>query len=65
MKTETEQMILMFAALVAVLSAQPLIAILLIGFSCTWVDAKWPAFDLEDYDRRMMQRSLRPWNKGN
>lgn len=64
MKTETEQMILMFAALTAVLSAQPFIAILLIGFAYIWEDAKWPAFDSQDYDQKMMSGALKPWKKG-
>ncbi len=64
MKTETEQMILMFAALAAVLSAQPFIAILLIGFAYVWEDAKWPAFDSDDYDKKMMSGPLKPWKKG-
>lgn len=64
MKTETEQAILMFAALMAVLSAQPFIAILLIGFAYIWEDAKWPAFDSQGYDQKMMSGTLRPWKKG-
>lgn len=54
----------MFAALTAVLSAQPFIAILLIGFAYIWEDAKWPAFDSQDYDQKMMSGALKPWKKG-
>jgi hypothetical protein len=64
-KTESQQIILLFTALVAVLYGQLFMAIIIIGLMYVWEDSKWPAFDSEDYDQKMMKGPLKPWNKGN
>lgn len=65
MKIEIEKAILLIAALVALLSAQIFMFIVLLVFAYVWEDAKWPAFDSENYDQKMMKGPLKPWQKGN
>lgn len=65
MKTESEQVVLLFMAIIAILSGQLFMTILIIGFMYIWEDCKWPAFDSSDYDKKMMKGPLKPWSKGN
>ncbi len=65
MKTESEQMLLLFTGITAILTGQVFIALVIAGFMYTWEDAKWPAFDCHEYDRKMMNGPLKPWDKGN
>lgn len=65
MKIEIEKVTMLVAAMVALFSAQIFMFILLLVFAYAWEDAKWPAFDSKDYDRKMMKGPLKPWQRGN
>lgn len=53
------------AALIALFSFQGFMLFLVLLMWFCWEDAKWPAFDSDDYDKKMMNGPLKAWNKGN
>lgn len=55
----------LFIGLGALFTGQIFMVLLVAFLWCVWEDAKWPAFDSEDYDRKMMKGPLSPWNKAN
>lgn len=57
--------IFFFAGLYALFSLQPFMILLVAFMWFFWEDSKWPAFDSESYDKKMMSGPLKPWNKGN
>lgn len=65
MKMESkEEIILLIAASLALLTFQGMFAFLALGLFFVWEDSKWPAFDSDNYDKKMMNGPLKPWNKG-
>lgn len=66
MKIQTKgEVILVLAAIIAILTAQGTLALLAFIMLFAWEDSKWPAFDSDDYDKKMMKGPLKPWQKGN
>lgn len=65
MITNSESVIFGGAALIALLSGQIFLFLLILGFLLVWEDAKWPAFDSDDFDNKMRKGPLNPWKKGN
>jgi len=57
--------VLGLAALVAILSGQLFMCIILLSMAFVWEDSKWTAFDADDYDKKIMNGPLKPWSKGN
>ncbi len=60
-----ESTLFIMAGLAALFTFQGMLLILVILMWFAWEDSRWPAFDSDDYDRKMMNGPLRPWNKGN
>lgn len=60
-----EDAIFAVSLLACVITLQPFIILLVALFWLTWEDSKWPAFDSEDYDKKMMHGPLKPWSRGN
>lgn len=66
MKIQTKgEIILATTMIAAILTAQGTFALLAFIMLFAWEDSKWPAFDSENYDKKMMNGPLKPWNKGN
>ena len=49
----------------ALLTFQGMFLLLVIILAFAWEDSRWPAFDSDDYDKKMMNGPLKPWNRGN
>jgi hypothetical protein len=65
-KIETkEEFFLLTAAVAAIMTFQGTLALLAFVMLFAWEDSKLPAFDSDDYDRKMMNGPLKPWQKGN
>lgn len=66
MKIQTKgEVILVLAVITAILTAQSTFALLAFIMLFSWEDSKWPAFDSESYDQKIMKGPLKPWQKGN
>lgn len=66
MKIQTKgEIVLVLTAITAVLTAQGTFALLAFLMLFAWEDSKWPAFDSDNYDQKMMKGPLKPWQKGN
>lgn len=66
MKIEAkEATIFIIAGLAALLTFQGMLLLLVIMMAFAWEDSRWPAFDSDDYDKKMMNGPLKPWQKGN
>ena len=66
MKIQTKgEVVLALTAITAILTAQGTLALLAFVMLFAWEDSKWPAFDSDDYDQKMMEGPLKPWQKGN
>jgi len=61
-KEETILLLTAFAACITFHSTLVLFALIM---HFTWKDSRWPAFDSDDYDKKMMNGPLKPWQKGN
>lgn len=53
------------AGFAALLTFQGMYLLLILLLAFAWEDSKWPAFDSDDYDKKMMKGPLKPWQKGN
>ena len=60
-----EEVVLLIAAIAAIVTLQGVLALLAFFMLFAWEDSKWPAFDSDDYDKKMMNGPLKPWQKGN
>lgn len=66
MKIETsEDMIFAASALIAIVTFQGMLLVMILMFWFVWEDSKWPAFDSDDFDNKMRKGPLNPWKKGN
>ncbi len=60
-----EAAVFLVAGLAALLTFQGMFLLLVIIMAFAWEDSRWPAFDSDDYDKKMMNGPLKPWHKGN
>lgn len=65
MKFNPEYGVFCLAAVVALYSLQPFLFFLILGIIFVWEDARWTAFDSENYDKKIANGPLKPWNRGN
>lgn len=56
--------IFFFASLYALVTIQPFMLLLVAFMWYFWEDSKWPSFDSRNFDDKVMNYPLKPWNKG-
>lgn len=49
----------------ALVTLQPFMFLLVVFMWFFWEDSQYPAFDSKDYEKKMMNAPLKPWQKGN
>ena len=59
------EVVLAITGIAALVTFQGTLALLAFVMLFAWEDSKWPAFDSEDYDQKIMKGPLKPWQKGN